>query len=88
MVRVERIHGPHPPVCQAVLEHRAARKGAEPLAEGKADPDGRMRAMYSFYTNHGRLSAQENPRGTGRNVQNVPRGPTRGVFLPDEEPTP
>lgn len=70
-------------VGKAVLEHREVRKMAEPLADGKCDGDGRIRCEFHFYTAAGRLASTSNARGTGRNLQNIQRGPTRGVFLPD-----
>lgn len=71
-------------VCSLVLAHRGSIKDAEAMADGKADADGRMRSLYSPYSDSGRLRASATPTGSGRNMQNVPRGPARRIYLPDE----
>lgn len=67
-----------------LLEYRRNCKKREFL-DGKAvDADRRMRCMYSFITEAGRLASQKTPWGTGRNLQNIDRE-LRYVFVPDEE---
>lgn len=71
-------------VCTFVLAHRGSLKDAEAMADGKTDADLRMRALYSPFSDSGRLRASATPLDTGRNMQNVPRGPARRIYLPDE----
>lgn len=66
-----------------ILDHRRKKKLTEFLDDGKIDADGRLRCQYRFTTETGRLSSSKNPKGTGRNLQNVDRE-LRNVFLPDD----
>jgi DNA polymerase I-like protein with 3'-5' exonuclease and polymerase domains len=66
-----------------ILLHRESKKKMELVAEGKTDPDGRMRCGIGFITDTGRLTSQETPKGGGRNLQNIDRGMRRG-FVADE----
>jgi uracil-DNA glycosylase family 4 len=68
-------------VARLVLEYRHLTK--EILEYGKEDSDGYIRCSYSMNTSTGRLSSSANPRGTGRNLQNVARGIARSTYLPD-----
>lgn len=71
-------------VLTLLLEHREKAKLATYCEPSKLDPDGRLRCMYKINTDPGRLSSAKNPMGTGYNLQNVPRGPMRACYLPDE----
>lgn len=74
-------------VGEAILQYRQVAKQAEFVADGKTDADGRMRCAFHFYTGAGRLASEENPCGTGRNLQNIIRGKIRSTFVPDRERT-
>lgn len=65
-----------------ILRHREARKQAEFLDPDIADDDDRMRCSLSLATDAGRFASSSNPRGTGRNLQNIDRK-LRDIFLPD-----
>lgn len=65
-----------------VLRHREQTKVAEFLDARALDPDSRLRASFKFTTATGRLASDKNPRGTGRNVQNIARA-VRHAFIPD-----
>lgn len=67
-----------------LLDHRRNRKMAEFVDTKILDPDGRMRCMYSFVTDAGRLASSSTPWNTGRNLQNIDRE-LRYVFVPDLE---
>ena len=71
------------PACELILKHRRTKKLLEFLDVGALDPDGRVRSSYGFAPETGRLSSSKNPKGTGRNGQNVDRA-IRGIFVPDE----
>lgn len=66
-----------------ILQHRE-NKGEYDDLNKKWDADGRIRCQYSYNTEAGRFSSKSNPRRTGRNLQNVKRGPQRRTYLPDE----
>ena len=65
-----------------ILRHREARKQAEFLDPTIVDRDGRIRCSLGFATDAGRWSSASNPKGTGRNLQNIDRK-LKGVFLAD-----
>jgi DNA polymerase len=69
--------------CADVLRFRELAKLAQRYVDGHVDSDGRMRSLFSLYTDAGRLTSRETPTGTGANLQNVPRGEARRLFLPD-----
>jgi DNA polymerase len=71
-------------VCGLLLQYRKLMKNAETFAPGKTDADGRIRCLLSPYTDTCRLKSEENPCGTGTNLQNRPRD-GRAIFLPDED---
>jgi len=71
-------------VLTLILEHREKAKLATYLDPSKVDRDGRMRCMYKVTTENGRLASKSNPFGTGMNLQNIPRGDMREIFVPDE----
>lgn len=69
-----------------VLEIRGLKKVLSTYLEAKLDPDGRIRTTYLITgTETGRLSSRESVHGTGTNLQNVPKGIARRLFLPDGE---
>jgi hypothetical protein len=67
---------------KALLAYRRNRK-LSAFLNAKLDPDGRMRCMYSFITEAGRLASQGTPWDTGANLQNQDRE-LRFVFIPDK----
>lgn len=68
-----------------ILEIRATRKVVSTYLKAEVDEDGRMRASFLIGgTETGRLASSENPYGTGTNLQNVPHGDVRKLFVPDE----
>ena len=66
-----------------ILLHRERFKSLQYVNEDAVDIDGRLRCMYKVTTQPGRLASSENPFGTGYNLQNIPRGEMRRIFLPD-----
>jgi uracil-DNA glycosylase family 4 len=70
-------------VCEAVLRLRGLAKQGERFDAGRVAPDGRMRSLFSPYTDTGRLTSQEPPAGEGGPMQNMPRGSMRSMFVPD-----
>ena len=71
--------------CQAIgaiLDHRRKYQLGTFLQNAQCDDDGRMRATYKFTTEFNRLASSKNPRGTGRNLQNVDRE-VLDVFVAD-----
>lgn len=54
------------------------------VKDDHVDPDGRMRAQFVQDTVFARIKSRKNPRGTGRNLQNIDRK-LRQYYLPDEE---
>lgn len=79
------------PVLPLILKHREAQKILSTYLRAELDPDGRMRCSYIIGgtkegkggTKTGRLSSRETPFGTGTNLQNIPRGIVRELFVPD-----
>lgn len=75
-------------VGELILQHRRKKQLATFYKEGRADPDGRMRCMYSPYADTGRTKSASKQkkasatRGTGTNLQNQDRE-VRDVFVPD-----
>ena len=72
------------PVCELILEHRRTKMVLGSLDVGALDPDGRLRSSYGFAPETGRLSSSKNPKGTGKNGQNVDRE-IRAIFVPDDD---
>lgn len=70
-------------IIDTVMLFRRKAKQAEFMTEGLADADGRVRCTYKLTPETGRLASAKNPKGGGRNIQNIP-GPARRVFIPDE----
>ena len=68
--------------ARIVLSHREKAKEVADFC--KWDRDGRIRCTYSLNTEAGRFASYENPRRSGRNLQNVKRGKQRETYLPDE----
>lgn len=68
-----------------VLEIRERQKLLSTYLEAAPDSDGRMRTNYKIAgTKSGRLSSSETIFGTGLNIQNVPAGIARRLFIADE----
>jgi len=69
---------------ELILAIRDRRKMVSTYLDADVDADGRMRTVYNVAgTKSGRLSAQETLEGTGLNIQNVPKGLVRELFVPD-----
>lgn len=68
--------------CNAILDMRRQDTLRKFYSEKVADPDGRVRASYSFTPITGRFSSSENPMGTGWNAQNPDRE-ARDFVVPD-----
>lgn len=69
-------------VGTTILDHRRTRIMMQFLDEGILDDDGHMRCSFKFTTDTGRFASSKNPKGTGRNLQNIDRE-LRGVFVPE-----
>lgn len=68
-----------------VLKIREKNKVISTYLEVKLDEDKRIRCSYNITgTETGRLSSSATACGTGTNLQNVPAGPVKTLFLPDE----
>jgi DNA polymerase-1 len=67
-----------------ILAIRERQKLLSTYFEAAVDPDGRMRTTYKIAgTKSGRLSAAQTIFGTGLNIQNVPAGDARRLFVAD-----
>ena len=84
---IEKLATDHPsPLFHRILKLRGLKKIKGTYLEAKVDTDGRMRASYIIGgTETGRLASRKSPRGTGTNLQNVPKGIARRIFTPDGE---
>ena len=68
-----------------VIDIRESRKLISTYLESEVDPDGRFRCSYLLDgTESGRLASRMSSTGTGGNLQNVPKGIAREVFIPDK----
>jgi DNA polymerase-1 len=73
------------PIFDLVIHIRGQRKLLSTYLEASTDPDGRFRCRYILFgTETGRLSSKLSWTGTGGNLQNVPKGIAREIFIPDE----
>jgi DNA polymerase-1 len=73
------------PLFDIILSIRDKRKTVSTYLEAEIDPDGRYRSSYLISgTETGRLASRSSSFGTGGNLQNVPKGICREVFIPDE----
>ncbi len=71
-----------------VLEIRTRQKLLSNYLEVKLDEDKRIRCSYLISgTETGRLSSRTTLRGTGTNLQNIPDGPVKTLFIPDDGKT-
>lgn len=71
---------------QTVLQIRERKKLLSTYLEVKLDPDRRIRCSYNITgTETGRLSSSGTLRGTGTNLQNIPSGIVKTLFIADEE---
>lgn len=71
-------------VGEWVLECNKLAKQCDFLKEEQLDADGRMRSIYKFTTEAGRLASAKNPMGSGMNAQNQDRK-LRYLYLPDRQ---
>lgn len=72
------------PAYDLILELRGKRKLLSTYIEAAVDTDGRLRTTYKVTgTKSGRLSSSSTIFGIGLNVQNVPPGPARRMFISD-----
>jgi len=73
------------PIFDLILGIRHDRKIISTYLQDKGGDDGRIRCSYVIGgTETGRLSSRESVFGTGTNLQNVPPGDCRRMFIPDE----
>lgn len=73
------------PIFDLILKIRGNRKMLGTYLSDKGGEDGRMRCSYVIGgTETGRLSSRESVFGTGTNLQNIPPGVCRRMFIPDE----
>jgi uracil-DNA glycosylase family 4 len=70
-------------VAECILRERRIAKLLEFVAEGRSDPDGRVRCSFMLNTEAGRLASAKNPTGSGANMQNQDVE-IRSIYLPDE----
>ncbi len=73
-------------VAQRILRHREVKQLSTFVKDDVGSADGRVRCLYSPYTDTGRLTSSETPRGEGRNLQNIDRT-LRDIFVADSEQT-
>jgi len=73
------------PALDLILELIERRKLLSTYLEVKLDEDKRIRTSYLITgTETGRLASRATPKDTGTNLQNIPRGSFRNMFIPDE----
>ena len=73
------------PLFDLILKIRGNRKLLGTYLNKGGTGDGRMRCSYVIGgTETGRLSSRKSIFGTGTNLQNVPKGVCRRMFIPDE----
>lgn len=74
------------PVFDLILHIRGQRKLLSTYLESSTDADGRFRCSYILFgTETGRIASKQSVYGTGGNLQNVPKGIAREIFIPDED---
>jgi len=72
-------------VFDTVLSIREKKKIVSTYLEAEIDSDNRYRSSYLISgTETGRLASRSSSFGTGGNLQNVPKGICREVFIPDK----
>lgn len=73
------------PVFELILKIRHNRKLMSTYLSDKGGEDGRIRCSYIIGgTETGRLSSRESVFGSGTNLQNIPKGVCRRMFVADE----
>lgn len=84
---IKELHRKAPrPEFEVILDIRKTRKVLSTYLEAPVDQDGRIRTTYLITgTETGRLSSRESVHGTGTNLQNIPKGIVRKLFVPDEQ---
>jgi uracil-DNA glycosylase family 4 len=71
------------PAIDTILEIREKKKVLSTYLGVKVDTDHRIRCSYNITgTETGRLSSSRNLRGTGTNLQNIPSGVVKELFVP------
>lgn len=71
---------------KTVLKIREKQKLISNYLDVTLDEDKRIRCSYLITgTETGRLSSRATARGTGTNLQNIPAGPIKTLFIPDEK---
>lgn len=74
------------PIFDLILGIRHDRKIISTYLQDKGGEDGRIRCSYVIGgTETGRLSSRTSVFGTGGNLQNVPSGACRRMFIPDDK---
>jgi len=83
---LRKLHKTYPnPIFDLIIYIRGQRKLLSTYLEASTDPDGRFRCRYVLFgTETGRLSSKLSWTGTGGNLQNVPKGIAREIFIPDK----
>lgn len=71
-------------VGRRILRHREVKQLSTFVKDNIGGVDGRVRCLYSPYTDTGRLTSSETPRGEGRNLQNIDRT-LRDIFVADND---
>lgn len=72
----------HTPIIDDILTFREADKLLTGFLSTEIDSDGRMRTSFNATgTREGRISSSKTPWGTGGNMQNIPRGDFRRMFV-------
>lgn len=73
------------PIFDLILSIRHKRKLIGTYLSNNVSEDGRIRCSYMIGgTDTGRLSSRESLFGSGTNLQNIPKGVCRKMFVPDE----
>ena len=73
------------PIFDIILKIRGNRKVLSTYLVDKGGPDGRMRCSYVIGgTETGRLSSRKSVFNSGSNLQNIPPGVCRRMFVPDD----
>lgn len=75
---------PHSKVLQVILDYREKSRLLSTYLRSPLDDDKRSRCSYNVAgTTTGRISSSRSLAGTGGNLQNVPKGIARMVYVPD-----
>jgi DNA polymerase-1 len=82
---IDKLNRKKPHACyDLILSIREKQKLLSTYIDLSIDVDGRVRTGYKIAgTKSGRLSSSETIFGIGLNIQNVPSGPAREIYIPD-----